>query len=1051
MKGTARQLRSMIVLAFVSLGMLIVASLPLFASPIFVPSDTIVISQIYGAGGNSGATYQNDFIELFNRGSTTVNMTGWTVQYTSTAGSLWATTALSGSLAPGQYYLIRQAAGTSCGGSPCGAVLPAPDATGNIAISANAAKVALVNTTTPFTTTCPLSSTNLIDFVGYGSGAICFEGAARAPASSSTANSTQRLMRGCTETDNNGSDFATGAVRPRNTAYARFSCALTAENLLITEVLYDGTQTGEGDEFIEITNPLTYTVSLTGYKIGDEETRGGSSGDGMYEFPDGTTIAPNEVILVVRDAGVFATRFPTVTNRVFDINTLARYTAWGTGSLALANSGDEVLLLGPGDQIVDSVAWGSGNFAAAGVRGNASASEPRSLQRYGTRDTNNMSLDFLRDTPSPGTLRMPPAPPAPVPGVAMPNGMFAYWGDIHSHSTASDGDGPPRMAFDTARANGLHFYALTDHDAWLDALREEWNEIGSAASDTTANNAFIGIRGFEWTHASRGHINVFNSADYVSRDDPNYDTLAEFYAWLGAQPASVVAQFNHPDPSYGGTFDNFAYNSAAADKIALVEVGNNGSVPYQRFEPQYPQALNRGWRVAPGIGSDHHGLVWGNDSAHRTGIIASSLTTANVLDALRARRVFATEDANLALALQSNGAWMGSTIPAQVVLWFVVTARDPNPEPVTLELYDNGTRVATQIFPSSNVTWTVPVSGSSSHFYYVRATQSDGDIAYTAPIWTDNTPLPTPVLPTPTPRVSTWDLGFVSIDTARKTELHKRATLEGCVTVPPTVLSDRFFFLQDDTGGIKVYLPSARGEFFPLKLYDRVRLRGIVESSYGEREIELEGVDVIEPRGSCGFVAPKRYATGALDHNAEGWLAEVRGQVANVRTSQFQVNDGSGLGVIRIDSTTKIRTATQWRGQTARVVGVVSRSYGDTVIVPRYNSDIELSAPLFTPTRTPASVHASATRTPTPLRGLTAPAAATRRVLPTVSPTPRATRTPTPLPRAEQFRLNENVARALGEIPLSAEAVAVVGGSTSIATSFACFALALALLRRKKT
>ncbi|MEW5720218.1 MAG: hypothetical protein AB1817_16460, partial [Chloroflexota bacterium] len=394
-------------------------------------------------------------------------------------------------------------------------------------------------------------------------------------------------------------------------------------------------------------------------------------------------------------------------------------------------------------------------------------------------------------------------------------------------------------------------------------------------------------------------------------------------------------------------------------------------------------------------------------------------------------------------------AWMGSTITAQVVLTFTITARDPNLESITLELYDSGGRAAMQMFPSSNVTWTVAVPGSSLHSYYVRATQSDGDIAYTAPIWTDNTPLPTPIPPTPLPRESTWDLGHVSIETARTTTLHKRATLEGCVTVPPAVLSDRFFFLQDETGGIKVYLPSARGEFFPLKLYDRVRLRGIVESSYGEREIELEGVDVIEPRGSCGFVAPKRYVTGALDHNAEGWLAEVRGQIANVRTSQFQVNDGSGLGVIHIDSTTKIRPATQWRGQTARVVGVVSRSYGDAVIVPRYNSDIELLAPLSTPTRTPASYRAPATRTPTLPRGLTPPATATRRLVPTISPTPRATRTPTPLPRAEQFRLNENVARALGEIPLSAEAVAVVGGSTSVAMSFACFALALALLRKK--
>ncbi|MCI0476565.1 MAG: CehA/McbA family metallohydrolase, partial [Anaerolineales bacterium] len=345
---------------------------------------------------------------------------------------------------------------------------------------------------------------------------------------------------------------------------------------------------------------------------------------------------------------------------------------------------------------------------------------------------------FLRGTPSPGALVLPPAPPAPIPGAAMPNGMFAYWGDLHAHSTASDGSGPPRMAFDTARANGLHFFALTDHDAWLDA--EEWTEIASAANDATLEHAFIGVRGFEWTHSTDGHSNVYNSPTWVSRDDPNYDTLAEFYAWLGTQ-SNVFAQFNHPDPMFGLTFDDFAYDGAAVNQIALLEIGNNGYVPYQRFEAQYPQALQQGWRVAPTIGSDHHGLIWGNDSPHRTGIIAPSLTLTNVLAALNARRVFATEDANLALALQANGAWMGGTISATATINFTITARDPDAEPLTLELYDNGALVATQTFSAADVTWNVAIPGRALHYYYVRATQADSDIAYTAPVWTDASPI----------------------------------------------------------------------------------------------------------------------------------------------------------------------------------------------------------------------------------------------------------------------------------------------------------------------
>ena len=103
-----------------------------------------VISQVYGGGGNTGATFKNDFIELFNRGASSVNLSGWSVQYASSAGTTWAKTDLTNvTLAPGQYYLIQEAVGA--GGTTN---LPTPDAVGIIAMSATAAKIALVNNTT---------------------------------------------------------------------------------------------------------------------------------------------------------------------------------------------------------------------------------------------------------------------------------------------------------------------------------------------------------------------------------------------------------------------------------------------------------------------------------------------------------------------------------------------------------------------------------------------------------------------------------------------------------------------------------------------------------------------------------------------------------------------------------------------------------------------------------------------------------------------------------------------------------------------------------------
>ena len=118
--------------AALSVSLLVAAgTVGLTTSPAAAASPDVVISQVYGGGGNSGATYTHDFIELRNAGATAVDLTGWSVQYASAAGTSWQVTTLTGSLAPGAYFLVQQAAGTG-GSTP----LPTPDATGSIALSA---------------------------------------------------------------------------------------------------------------------------------------------------------------------------------------------------------------------------------------------------------------------------------------------------------------------------------------------------------------------------------------------------------------------------------------------------------------------------------------------------------------------------------------------------------------------------------------------------------------------------------------------------------------------------------------------------------------------------------------------------------------------------------------------------------------------------------------------------------------------------------------------------------------------------------------------------
>ena len=167
----------------------------------------LVISQVYGGGGNSRAT-KNDFIELLNASSVTINLAGDSVQYASSTGSTWQVTTLSRTLEPGQYYLIQEAQVQEERRT-----WPAPDVMGTIDMSATAGKVALVNRTTVLIGSAPLDS-GILDLVGYGVGTNFFEGGGPAPTLSNT--TLQRLDGGLTDTNNNNLDFVSGSPVPRN-------------------------------------------------------------------------------------------------------------------------------------------------------------------------------------------------------------------------------------------------------------------------------------------------------------------------------------------------------------------------------------------------------------------------------------------------------------------------------------------------------------------------------------------------------------------------------------------------------------------------------------------------------------------------------------------------------------------------------------------------------------------------------------------------------------------------------------------------------------------
>lgn len=211
------------------------------------PNSSVVISQVYGGGGLAGATYRNDFIELFNQTDAPVNLNGWSIQYSSATGSVWIKTDLNGSIPAHGYYLIKESSSGAVG-----VLLPTSNVNGTISLSTGTGKVALRNNLTLISGTCPIpADSSILDFVGYGTTANCFEGIGRT-GSLTVATSAQRVPPNNPDTNNNSLDFFVGTPNPRNSSTFSESIAMT---------FAIGTQTSDSHAS---NNGYKITVSRTG-------------------------------------------------------------------------------------------------------------------------------------------------------------------------------------------------------------------------------------------------------------------------------------------------------------------------------------------------------------------------------------------------------------------------------------------------------------------------------------------------------------------------------------------------------------------------------------------------------------------------------------------------------------------------------------------------------------------------------------------------------------------------------------------------------------------
>jgi MYXO-CTERM domain-containing protein len=235
----------------------------------------LVISQVYGAGGNKGATLANDYVEIFNRGTADVSISGWSLQYaTASSGKVTTPSPLkNATIKAGEYYLVQMGAAPGANGT----ALPTADDIGSLALSSTDGTVFLVDNTTQLTCTSAAAcagNADIVDVVGFGS-AVTFDGTAAAGVLSTTT-SASRDGAGCTDTKDNGADFTVATVSatsPRNSSVALHGCGGTTPpaggtGMVISQVFGGGASDGTfGSDFIELFNPTSEALSLVGLSL----------------------------------------------------------------------------------------------------------------------------------------------------------------------------------------------------------------------------------------------------------------------------------------------------------------------------------------------------------------------------------------------------------------------------------------------------------------------------------------------------------------------------------------------------------------------------------------------------------------------------------------------------------------------------------------------------------------------------------------------------------------------------------------------------------------
>ncbi len=343
-----------------------------------------------------------------------------------------------------------------------------------------------------------------------------------------------------------------------------------------------------------------------------------------------------------------------------------------------------------------------------------------------------------------------------------------YFGNIHAHTSYSDGNEDsttshmttPLQAYNYAKSSQhIDFYGISEHNHYSAGLTSPVHYHKGVADANTANNdgTFVAMYGMEWGVISGGgHVVVYGIDSLVGWDNHDYDIYvaeddyANLWRVINERPGSFAC-LAHPQT---GDYSNLLANSAdlLADNAIVGTAARSGpafstNTTYSNpssgnYIARYNDALKRGYHLGIGLDHDTHNSVFGRQTSGRLVVMAPSLTRINIMDAIRRMRIYSSDDWNLKVNFSIAGQPMGSIITHTGTPTISATITDPDGENVSsIAVYygvpgsGSNPTVLTTVNNSSTLSYTHNISNNSSYYYYLKITQSDGDIVWTSPIW----------------------------------------------------------------------------------------------------------------------------------------------------------------------------------------------------------------------------------------------------------------------------------------------------------------------------